>query len=586
MRTRFVFLLTTVAYAQSVAPVDPALAEIANTRRFLEAVVSPDGSRVVYVEAQGNAGKSVIYAGRIAGATAASPVRITAGDGKAFHDEHDVTWSPDGRQIAFLSDREKKDQLQLYIAGADGAPARQLTHLKGLLAEAHWAPDGKRIAILFTENLPRAAGPLDPVLPQTGVLESQIYEQRLAIVDVASGAVRQLSPKDMYIYEYDWSPDGRNFAVTAAAGEGDNNWWIAQLYSVSAETGEMKPLYKPGVQQQIAAPRWSPDGKSVVFVGGLMSDEGSTGGELFQVAAGGGEARDLTPAIHSSISNIAWPKNSKQLYFTEHYDGGSAISQLDPSTGQTERLWQGAESINPPFDDSGVSLSSDGKVSAVIRHSFARPPEVWAGRIGDWQQVTRENRARKALWGEAKSLHWTSDGAQVQGWLLYPRDFDQAKKYPMVVSVHGGPASSVKPAWPRPGFNPTLLSQQGYFVLMPNPRGSYGQGEKFTLANVKDFGGGDLRDILAGVDRAIESAPIDPQRIGLTGWSYGGFMTMWAVTQTNRFRAAVAGAGIANWKSYYGENAIDQWMIPYFGASVYDDPAVYARAPPSISSSR
>jgi dipeptidyl aminopeptidase/acylaminoacyl peptidase len=149
-----------------------------------------------------------------------------------------------------------------------------------------------------------------------------------------------------------------------------------------------------------------------------------------------------------------------------------------------------------------------------------------------------------------------------------------------VVSVHGGPASSVKPSWPAPGFNPLLLSQQGYFVLMPNPRGSYGQGEAFTLANVKDFGGGDLRDILAGVDEAIRSAPIDPQRVGITGWSYGGYMTMWTVTQTNRFRAAVAGAGIANWESYYGENSIDQWMIPYFGASVYADPAVYAKSAP------
>ncbi len=576
MRTASVLLLTAIANAQSLAPVDPALNEIANTRRFLEAVVSPDGARMAYVEVQGGAGKSAIYVANVAGA--AARVRATAGDGKAFYDEHGVSWSPDGKQIVFFSDREKNGQLQLCLSGIDGAPAKQLTHLKGLLAEPRWSPDGKKIAILFTENLPRAAGPLDPVLPATGVLESRIYEQRLALVDVASGTVRQLSPQDMYIYEYDWSPDGRAFAVTAAKDEGDNNWWIAQLYTVSADTGKMTGIYKPSVQQQLAAPRWSPDGKSVVFIGGLMSDEGSTGGEIFQVAAGGGDARDLTPEIHSSVSNLTWPKNSKYLYFTEHYDGGSAVSQLDVSTGQTERLWKGDESINPPFEDSGIALSNDGKVSAVIRHSFAKPPEIWAGRIGDWRQVTHENAARKALWGEAKSLHWTVDGFEVQGWLLYPRDFDPARKYPMVVSVHGGPASSLKPAWPRPGFNPTLLSQQGYFVLMPNPRGSYGQGEKFTLANVKDFGGGDLRDILAGVDQAIQSAPIDPQRIGLTGWSYGGFMTMWAVTQTNRFRAAVAGAGIANWKSYYGENAIDQWMIPYFGASVYDDPAVYAKS--------
>jgi dipeptidyl aminopeptidase/acylaminoacyl peptidase len=124
----------------------------------------------------------------------------------------------------------------------------------------------------------------------------------------------------------------------------------------------------------------------------------------------------------------------------------------------------------------------------------------------------------------------------------------------------------------------TTLLEHGYAVFHPNPRGSYGQGERFTLANVRDFGHGDLRDILAGIDAATQAAPIDEARLGITGHSYGGFMTMWAVTQTDRFKAAVAGAGVSNWLSYYGENGIDAWMIPYFGASVYDDPAVYAQS--------
>jgi dipeptidyl aminopeptidase/acylaminoacyl peptidase len=563
------FLMAAVATAQPVVPVDPALAEIAATHRFMQAAISPDGAHVAYVEALASPGDSAIYI--------APRIRVTAGDGKSASDEEQIAWSPDGKQLAFLSDREKKDQLQLYVAPPDGTAPRQLTHLKGLLAEPKWSPDGKRIAFLFTENLPHAAGPLDPVPPDSGVLGEKIYEQRLSAIDVASGLVRQLSPNDMYVYEYDWSPDGRTFAASAAPGAGDDNWWTAQLYTMPAEGSAMKSIYKPPVEQQIAAPRWSPDGKSVVFVGGLMSDEGSTGGDVFQISATGGTARDLTPGMTSSASNITWPRNSKQLYFTEHYDGGSAISKLDPVTGQTERMWQGDESINPPFDDNGISITADGKSSVVIRHSWQKAPEIWSGPVGDWKAVTHENAARKALWGEAKSLHWTNDGLRVQGWLLYPSQFDASKRYPLVVAVHGGPASSVKPAWPRPGFNPTLLSQQGYFVLMPNPRGSYGQGEKFTSANVNDFGAGDLRDILAGVDEAIRTAPIDPQRVGITGWSYGGFMTMFAVTQTTRFRAAVSGAGISNWQSYYGENSIDTWMIPYFGASVYDDPAVYAK---------
>ncbi len=552
-----------------MVPVEPVLAEISNTHHFLQTAISPDGAHLAYVEALSAPNQSAVYI--------APRIRVTAGDGKVACDERALAWSADGKQLAFLSDCAKKQQLELYVAPAEGGAARQLTHLNGLLAEPKWSPDGKHIAILFTENLPHAAGPLDPVPPDSGVLESQIFEQRLTLVDAATGVVRQLTPKDMYVYEYDWSPDGHGFAATAAPGDGDANWWTAQLYTVAGESGEMKSIYQPPVELQIATPRFAPDGKSIVFIGGLMSDEGSTGGDVFLIPAAGGAARNLTPGMAASASNITWPKNSRYLFFTEHHDGGSAISQLDPATGQTERLWQGDESINPPFDDSGISMTADGKSSAVIRHSFRQPPEIWSGRIGDWKQVTHENRLRKPLWGEAKSLHWTNEGFHIQGWLIYPAHFDAGKKYPMVVAVHGGPASSVKPGWPRPGYNPTLLSQQGYFVLMPNPRGSYGQGEKFAAANVRDFGGGDLRDILAGVDEALRSAPIDPRRIGLTGWSYGGFMTMFAVTQTNRFKAAVAGAGISNWQSYYGQNAIDTWMIPYFGASVYDDPAVYAK---------
>jgi dipeptidyl aminopeptidase/acylaminoacyl peptidase len=567
---KLAFLLFAVAsQAQTLVPVEPALNEIAATHRFLETAIAPDGSHVAYVEALGLPGQSAIYI--------APRTRVSAGDGKTGCDEHSLAWSPDGKQLAFLSDHEKKEQLQLYLAPAAGGPARQLTHLKGLLAEPRWSPDGRQIAILFTENLPHSAGPLDPVPPESGVLQSQIFEQRVALVDTTTGAVRPLSPKDMYVYEYDWSPDGGSMAATAAPGDGDANWWIARLYTISVATGSMQSIYKPPANRQLAMPRWSPDGKSIVFIGGLMSDEGSTGGDVFLIRAEGGAVRDLTPGMASSASSICWPRKSAKLYFTEHFDGGSAISQIDVAAGLTERLWQGDESLNPPFEDSGISMTADGSATAVIRHSFQKPPEVWAGRIGDWKPVTHENRLRRPQWGEARSLHWTNDGFHIQGWLLYPGHFDPNRKYPMVVAVHGGPASSVKPAWPRPGYNPALLSQQGYFVLMPNPRGSYGQGEKFTLANVRDFGGGDLRDILAGVEEAIRTAPVDPQRVGITGWSYGGFMTMFAVTQTNRFRAAVAGAGISDWKSYYGENAIDTWMIPYFGASVYDDPAVYAK---------
>jgi dipeptidyl aminopeptidase/acylaminoacyl peptidase len=213
-------------------------------------------------------------------------------------------------------------------------------------------------------------------------------------------------------------------------------------------------------------------------------------------------------------------------------------------------------------------------VLAAETSSFTQAPEIQVGTIGRWRNVTSVNAGLR-MPGRAQSIWWKSDGFDVQGWLLLP---DQANgKLPMVTMVHGGPASAVVPFFNGSGLTSTLL-EHGYAVFRPNPRGSYGQGERFTLANVRDFGHGDLRDILAGIDAAAKAAPIDTARLGITGGSYGGFMTMWAVTQTDRFKAAVAAAGVSNWLSYYGENGIDAWMLPYFGASVYEDPAVYAQS--------
>ncbi|MGH9453884.1 MAG: S9 family peptidase, partial [Terriglobia bacterium] len=396
-------------------------------------------------------------------------------------------------------------------------------------------------------------------------------------VDVNTGQVRQVSPGDLYVYEFDWSPDGKQVAATGAYGSGDNNWWVAQLYVISVESGEARSIYKPPLQ--IAQPRWSPDGKSIALIGGLMSDQGADGGDIYLVPSAGGEARDVTPGIQASPSWITWDRSTGKLLFAENVDGESGIAALDRD-GTVTPLWQGPVVITHGGWLTSFSVAHDGKTFAVIQESFNQPPDVWEGPAGKWAEISHANRGIHAAWGKAQSIHWTSDGFRVQGWLLYPKDYDPAKHYPMVVTVHGGPSSSSRSSWPSPFYNTSLLSNQGYFVLYPNPRGSFGEGERFSSANVKDFGHGDLRDILRGIDAVEKKLPVDDHRLGITGWSYGGYMTMWAVTQTHRFSAAVAGAGIADWRSYYGENDIDQWMIPFFGASVYDDPAVYARSAP------
>lgn len=552
-------------------------------REFKEVAISPEGRRVAWVEAlrEENGAPSENSVINVADLepSPAPPRRISAGSGGAAHAEHDIAWSPDGRQLAFLSDAANGGQLDLYVADTSGGPARRLTHLTGFLARPLWSPDGKRLAILFTENAPRAAGPLQPMTKDAGVVDQHIYEQRLTTVDLDSGRARPISPPDLYVYEYDWSPDGKIFIATAAHGAGDANWYIAELFTISSLSGEIKSIYKPSVDTQLAVPRWSPDGKSIAFIGGLMSDEGNTGGDIFTLPSAGGEPRNLTPNLQASPAWLTW-LSSKQILFTEQVDGSNAIATLDPVDGRIVTLWSGEKSISTGGWSFGLALARDATTSALVLESFNQPPEVWAGAIGSWRQVTNSNRNAQPSWGKAESFRWSSEGKGIQGWLLYPRDYDSSRRYPLVVEVHGGPGSMVRSRWPKPFFDLSLLSEEGFFVLFPNPRGSFGKGESFTRANVKDFGYGDFRDILAGVDEVVRTLPVDNDRVGIGGWSYGGFMTMWGVTQTNRFRAAVAGAGISNWQSYYGENDIDLWMIPFFGASVYDNPAVYARSSP------
>lgn len=549
------------------------------TQHFHGTALAPDGGRLAWVEERPNADRtpSRHTALFVLDAPGGTPRRVTAGDGRAVHAETDAVWSPDGRQLAFLSDAVQGGQPQLYLVPAAGGPARQLTHLKGYAAEPKWSPDGKTLALLHIAGSTAQAGAIEAAPRESGEIAEKIDEQRLLLVDVATGATRFVTPDDTYVYEFDWAPDSRQIAFTAAKGSGDNNWWIARLHAVDAASGVIRELFKPATQ--IAVPRWSPDGKEIAFVQGLMSDQGSTGGDLWLVPAAGGAARNVTPGRDASPAWLKWTAPGR-LLFTEWRQGGTAIARLDCATGKAELLWQGDEAFDAGSDNLGLSVASDGVTSALIRSSFNRAPEVWAGRIGEWRQITHANAGREAPWGRAEKITWTNEGHAVQGWLLAPRQVDPAKKHPLIVAVHGGPASQLTPRWPRAGFNLTMMAAEGYFVFYPNPRGSYGQGEAFTAANVRDFGRGDLRDILTGLDAALKAAPVDEQRLGVAGWSYGGYMTMWALTQTNRFRAAVAGAGIANWQSYYGQNLIDQWMIPYFGASVYDDPAVYAQSAP------
>ncbi len=554
---------------QALAPLEAAMSSLETVVRFDEVAISPDGLRVAWVQ---RAPRPSVFVATLGSGAAARPV------GGAGASENGIAWSPDGSRLAFLSDAPQPRQKQLHVISAAGGAPRPLTRLTGYLSTPRWSPDGRSIAILFTENARSAAGPLASKKPETGVVGERFDVQRLAVVDATDGSLRLASPPDLNVFEYDWAPDGRHFVSTAAPPPGDNNWYVAELVTIERATARTKRLLQP--QMQVALPRWSPDGSAIAFVGGLMSDEPVPAGDVFVVPASGGEARNLTPGLLASASGLSWRPGAKELLFAAYQDGGGSISSVRAEGGPVTTLWKGQETLSTSGRGFTLSLARDGTTSAVVRHSYDRAPEVWAGPIGDWKPVTRTNGSARRAWGDALDVRWENEGRKLQGWLVPPTRVSGARA-PMVVEVHGGPAGARSPSWPQYD-SAVVLASLGYYVFSPNPRGSLGWGQDFTRANVRDLGGGDLRDILAGVDEVLRRHPVDADRLAVMGGSYGGFMTMWAVTQTRRFRAAVADAGISNWQSYWGQNGIEQWMLPYFGATVYDDPAVYARSSPIL----
>jgi dipeptidyl aminopeptidase/acylaminoacyl peptidase len=334
---------------------------------------------------------------------------------------------------------------------------------------------------------------------------------------------------------------------------------------------------------QMNMPRVSPDGKSVAFIGGLMSDWGSVGGDVYMVPLAGGAPADVTPNAKATFEGLEW--RGGKLAATALMGDHSAAVTIDPATKDVHVSWSAPVSVGAQTFAGPIAYSADGTVAATVMQDFTHAPEIGLGRLPALAQITKANAAWPASVA-AQSVHWKNDGYDVQGWLLSPLKVGPGK-HPMITIVHGGPSAASKPRYIATGgqhgtgfdFVAPFI-ERGYFVFYPNPRGSYGQGEAFTRANIRDFGRGDLRDILKGIDAVERAAPVDDARLGLYGHSYGGWMSMWANTQTNRFKAIVAGAGIANWTSYYGQNGIDKWMIPFFGASVYDDPAVYRAASP------
>jgi dipeptidyl aminopeptidase/acylaminoacyl peptidase len=598
--------------AQDASRIAQIMERLRDVRRFGAVAIAPNGKAVAWTVTE-RAVAGAKSAAASAGGKPGQKLQIAAADGSRVRTVtienarrscryRNPRWSPDGRTLAFLSNCNQgkggRRQFDIYEVAATGTQARRVAQLKGLVNQLAWTPDGAQLSFLYVKGDVHPVAAVSATKAQVGVIgRTGVERQRVAVIPAGGGAVRQVTPATLFVYEYDWSPVGDRLAYVGAPPPGRDNWWVAKLYTQtlggapkvtldpSSVTGPLHGL-------QIALPRWSPDGSRIAFIGGLMSDQGATGGDIYLVAARGGEPVDVTPAIGMSPSWLTW--TGKHALLVSSFAAGEtrlSVFALHGDRTATHRpLFHVDAAVRDGTFASAFSVSARHHVLAFIHSTFDSPPEIDSavletsaaavpyGVLAPPHAITRVNDRVRPMWGKAVSLHWDNEGFHVQGWLLFPPHFDPHRRYPLIVYVHGGPTWATLPSWPGDGYGPVPLAAMGYFVLMPNPRGSLGEGERFTEAVRRDMGYGDLRDILAGVDRVEARYPIDDRRLGLTGWSYGGFMSMFAPTQTHRFKAAVVGAGLSDWKSYYGENSIDEWMIPFFGASVYRDPKAYARS--------
>jgi len=480
-------------------------------------------------------------------------------------------WSPDGQSLAFLGVANSETSI---FEARDGQ-ARRIAQLPGVARNLKWSRDGKSLAFLITAQ-PHDGGHAVGQHRRAGVIEVPHDTQRITILPADGGDPHPASPDGLWVYEFDWRPDTSGFVAVVAEGDADNLWYQARLVTLSAQ-GDVHDIALP--RMQIARPRVSPDGKKVAFIGGLMSDEGYDSGDVFVTDLASGQTDNVTNGFRGSVNSVSWSGNRLLGGITWYGSTGTAL--IDPSGHSAPSLSVRPETIDAR--DGRVSVSANGKTLAYVAESFNSPAHLVLGAPGAGHPITPASAANIGLEVSIEDVRWHCDGREIQGWLLTPRGGTPARR--LIIDAHGGPTGAVTPFFiGSQAFGHGLVGDMlraGYAVFFPNFRGSTGEGEDFVLANVNDMGDGPLKDVLAGLDEVERKLSIDDRHAGLFGYSYAGFLTMWAATHTQRFAAIVSGAGMADWTSYYSQTVIPAWVDLFIGGQPpYPNMEAYDRVSP------
>jgi len=489
--------------------------------------------------------------------------------------ESQPQWSPDGSSIAFLSSRgaaagEDQPRPEIYILRLDGGEAEKLSDVKEGVTGFSWSPDGRRIAFLSVDSLPKSTDAARKRHDDAQVYEGDFRLSHVWVVDVGTKKSTELVHTSQFTVRGapDWSPDSKRIAYvttpsTLLRDERRN------AFIVDATTGAAEHI-NAGADVQ-ATPVWSPDGRTLALTTlrqthPMVPDSMpwreilDSHLELYDVASK--RTRDVSAGFDNSPGALKWSTDGKGLYFTAGDRVYSSVFRFDVATGKYSQLTQ-KQIIR------GVSFDKNGARAAMIIDSPMSPGDVYSSdaSFASPKKLTDANPqlANIAL-GESEVVTWKSpDGQEVEGVLLKPVGYRAGQRYPLLVDIHGGPTGAhnigFKANWGSPG---QFWAGQGWAVLYPNPRGSTGYGEKFMRGNIPDWGGGDYRDIISGADAMVARGIADGDKLAVSGWSYGGYMTSWVVSQTSKFKAAMEGAGLTDLVRMYGTTDIPGYIASFF----------------------
>lgn len=543
--------------------------------------VSPDGKRMVYTvnDAVMTADKSEFVTQIwMANLATKQNTQLTFGEKSSTNPK----WSPDGNWIAFLSNR-KDNRNNIYLLNVNGGEAEPLTELKSAVNNFSWAPDGRSIAFTMTDPKTEEEEKNDKGKNDARWVDEDVKMARLYVLSIQKDAngkrePRKLTTGNYHVDGFDWSSDGSRIAFSHVKSPVVNDWPTADVSVIEVASGNVTALANTKAAE--TAPLYSPDGKSIAVI---ASENPPTwaGANVIQIfAASGGQPKTLVTSFDSQPDVAGWSADGKRIYFSEAKGTGTQVYALDVAANRIDEI------KTTPAVFGAINLNRSGTTFALVRQTSDTPPEVFVASASDFTpvQITHMNADLKTPpVGRTEVVTWKSkDGKPIEGLLTYPVDYKAGTRVPLILNVHGGPAGVFQQTFigGRGVYPLATFASHGFAILRPNPRGSSGYGKEFRYANMRDWGFGDYQDLMAGVDRVIEMGVADPERLGVMGWSYGGFMTSWIVTQTSRFKAASAGAPVTNLMSFNGTADIPGFIPDYFGGQFWEVMDLYQKHSP------